>query len=208
MWSITKDYLPHLIFLKTLISSSCSSARSKCVSRSGIAQQTPIVYRQCYNLSINSSSTNDRNRIPWDEPGEGLKNGWLPRDMNWNFHDDEVQIDLDNKRYYYEAYCPNVPILHDEDDCTYCEPVESESESESESEPDHVPGTFVPSPQECAKYVDIIITGETDPEHAKAWGNFRFWGRIRLYDGLIVMVRESVSLFEFLYDHATPNRFP
>jgi hypothetical protein len=135
----------------------------------------------------------DCDRIPWEEPGEGLKNGWLPGDLEWSFHDNHVQIKCANKKYEYEAYDPIVPISHDEDECTYCDPVESDSEFDTEDDYDHDPGLFVPPLQECAKYVDIIITGETDTVHAKAWGNFKFWGRIRAYDGLIVMVRKSVS---------------
>ena len=41
-------------------------------------------------------------------------------------------------------------------------------------------------------FTDVILTGSTDAMHARAWGDFKFWGRIRPYDGLIVIRREWV----------------
>lgn len=40
---------------------------------------------------------------------------------------------------------------------------------------------------------DVIITGETEEHHAHAWGHYRWVGRVRLQDGFIVLLRESVS---------------
>ncbi|KAI5119262.1 hypothetical protein M0805_007265 [Coniferiporia weirii] len=40
---------------------------------------------------------------------------------------------------------------------------------------------------------DIIVTGETDPEHGRAWGSYRFVGRIRDRDGLVVLLRIPVE---------------
>ncbi|KAI0364114.1 hypothetical protein BV20DRAFT_983379 [Pilatotrama ljubarskyi] len=41
----------------------------------------------------------------------------------------------------------------------------------------------------CSGILDIIITGETLPRHALAYGNFRYYGRVRSWDGLVVLVR-------------------
>ncbi|KAI0673847.1 hypothetical protein C8Q78DRAFT_1068083 [Trametes maxima] len=42
---------------------------------------------------------------------------------------------------------------------------------------------------ECSGIQDIIITGEVLPQHAEAWHHYRFYGRVRKWDGLIVLVR-------------------
>ncbi|KAI0937449.1 hypothetical protein AcV5_005355 [Taiwanofungus camphoratus] len=44
----------------------------------------------------------------------------------------------------------------------------------------------------CNGIVDIIVTGETLPRHAQAWYDFRFYGRIRRWDGLVAIVRVPV----------------
>ncbi|GJJ13154.1 hypothetical protein Clacol_007405 [Clathrus columnatus] len=41
--------------------------------------------------------------------------------------------------------------------------------------------------------IDVIITGETDGMHGDAWNHFRFYGRIRKLDGLLVIVRVCPS---------------
>ncbi|KAI9069728.1 hypothetical protein FKP32DRAFT_1599723 [Trametes sanguinea] len=41
----------------------------------------------------------------------------------------------------------------------------------------------------CSGIVDIIITGETLTRHALAWGDYRIYGRVRSWDGLVVLVR-------------------
>ncbi|KAI0357969.1 hypothetical protein OH77DRAFT_1475866 [Trametes cingulata] len=41
----------------------------------------------------------------------------------------------------------------------------------------------------CSGILDIVITGETLPRHALAYGNFRYYGRVRSWDGLVVLVR-------------------
>ncbi|KAF8588315.1 hypothetical protein K439DRAFT_1658539 [Ramaria rubella] len=38
-------------------------------------------------------------------------------------------------------------------------------------------------------HIDVIITGETDYAHGKAWGAYTFYGRVRKLDGLVVLVR-------------------
>ncbi|OSD00575.1 hypothetical protein PYCCODRAFT_1370942 [Trametes coccinea BRFM310] len=41
----------------------------------------------------------------------------------------------------------------------------------------------------CSGILDIIITGETLTRHALAWGDYRIYGRVRSWDGLVVLVR-------------------
>ncbi|GBE77595.1 predicted protein [Sparassis crispa] len=44
----------------------------------------------------------------------------------------------------------------------------------------------------CNGIQDIIVTGETLPRHGQAWHHFRFYGRVRKWDGLIAIVRVPV----------------
>ncbi|SJL11037.1 uncharacterized protein ARMOST_14438 [Armillaria ostoyae] len=53
--------------------------------------------------------------------------------------------------------------------------------------------TYDASCSSQSNIVDIIVTGQTEPRHAAAWGDFDFIGRIRLADGLITLKRVSVS---------------
>ena len=113
----------------------------------------------------------------------------MPRNFSWRAYSDSVEIETDRGKITYEEYIPGVPLTHDEESCNYCDPVLDAGSS------DHHPGSFVPPEPKCSQYDDVVITGETDFEHAKAWGEFKFFGRVRSFDGLIVMVRISVSLF-------------
>ncbi|KAI0778862.1 hypothetical protein BD413DRAFT_601525 [Trametes elegans] len=47
---------------------------------------------------------------------------------------------------------------------------------------------------ECNGIQDIIITGEVLPRHGAAWHHYRFYGRVRRWDGLIVLVRIPTEL--------------
>jgi len=124
-----------------------------------------------------------------DEPGEGLKNAWFPRAAHIRQFSDNIKIDVDEDQYQYEMY-DSEPLWHEKDDCNYCD---SDDDDPDIDENYSYPGAFRPASYDCPKYLDIIITGETDIEHARAWGNYRFYGRIRPFDGLIVMVRESLT---------------
>ncbi|PIL29384.1 hypothetical protein GSI_09436 [Ganoderma sinense ZZ0214-1] len=44
----------------------------------------------------------------------------------------------------------------------------------------------------CSGILDIILTGETLHRHALAWGDFRIYGRVRAWDGLVVLVRTPI----------------
>ncbi|KAI0752946.1 hypothetical protein C8Q80DRAFT_1267409 [Daedaleopsis nitida] len=44
----------------------------------------------------------------------------------------------------------------------------------------------------CSGVMDIIVTGETPRKHALAWDDFHIYGRVRAWDGLIVLVRAPV----------------
>ncbi|KAH9950972.1 hypothetical protein B0H21DRAFT_776357 [Amylocystis lapponica] len=48
----------------------------------------------------------------------------------------------------------------------------------------------------CNGIQDIIVTGETLPRHGQAWHHFRFYGRVRKWDGLIAIVRVPAQIPE------------
>ncbi|KAI6097267.1 hypothetical protein EDD16DRAFT_1902612 [Pisolithus croceorrhizus] len=43
--------------------------------------------------------------------------------------------------------------------------------------------------RKCDGIMDIVLVGETDERHAQAWHPYRFYGRVREWDGLIALVR-------------------
>ncbi|KAL7285040.1 hypothetical protein ACG7TL_000131 [Trametes sanguinea] len=47
---------------------------------------------------------------------------------------------------------------------------------------------------DCNGIQDIIITGEVLPRHGEAWHHYRFYGRVRKWDGLVVLVRIPTRL--------------
>ncbi|TFY65478.1 hypothetical protein EVJ58_g1947 [Rhodofomes roseus] len=73
--------------------------------------------------------------------------------------------------------------VDDEDDYSEDEYTDDESEDELE---EYIHNT-------CNGVCDIIITGETLPRHGQAWNHYRFYGRVRKWDGLIALVRVPVE---------------
>ncbi|THH07597.1 hypothetical protein EW145_g3270 [Phellinidium pouzarii] len=51
---------------------------------------------------------------------------------------------------------------------------------------------------------DIVITGETDFDHGRAWGFYKFIGRIRDADGLVILLRFPVSV----HSQYNPGLYP
>ncbi|KAL4070309.1 hypothetical protein J3A83DRAFT_4095038 [Scleroderma citrinum] len=50
----------------------------------------------------------------------------------------------------------------------------------------------------CDGIMDIVLVGETDTRHAQAWHPYRFYGRVREWDGLIALMRVPVGVFPLL----------
>ncbi|KAI0095185.1 hypothetical protein BDY19DRAFT_902185 [Irpex rosettiformis] len=48
----------------------------------------------------------------------------------------------------------------------------------------------------CNGIQDIVITGETIHSHGQAWQHYRFYGRVRRWDGLVALVRKPTSIAE------------
>ncbi|GJE89645.1 hypothetical protein PsYK624_057490 [Phanerochaete sordida] len=48
----------------------------------------------------------------------------------------------------------------------------------------------------CDGVQDIMVVGETLPKHGQAWHHYRFYGRVRRYDGLVAIVRVPTFVSE------------
>ncbi|KAI0640141.1 hypothetical protein C8Q77DRAFT_1214451 [Trametes polyzona] len=83
----------------------------------------------------------------------------------------------------------------DENDPIHLSQLRLECDREAEAIVDELMSEGVPADYEeyieteCNGIQDIIITGEVLPHHGQAWHHYRFYGRVRKWDGLIVLVR-------------------
>ncbi|KAJ6548293.1 hypothetical protein B0H10DRAFT_2129417 [Mycena sp. CBHHK59/15] len=62
-----------------------------------------------------------------------------------------------------------------------------DADADEKPAPAHGPARVQP----CTGIQDIIFTGATDLRHGQAWNHFEFYGRVRLWDGLIGILRVS-----------------
>ena len=73
---------------------------------------------------------------------------------------------------------------------------ETESDSDSDSEfsesNDDLEATIEDGP--CNGVLDIVFTGHTEQRHGDAWCNYMYYGRLREWDGLIVLIGIPVCL--------------
>ncbi|PCH44499.1 hypothetical protein WOLCODRAFT_133275 [Wolfiporia cocos MD-104 SS10] len=67
------------------------------------------------------------------------------------------------------------------------EPQDDDSDGDTETADDVE--DIAAADRSCTGISDIIITGETLPRHGAAWNHYRFYGRVRQWDGLIAIVR-------------------
>ncbi|KAI9566351.1 hypothetical protein HD554DRAFT_2025645 [Boletus coccyginus] len=47
--------------------------------------------------------------------------------------------------------------------------------------------------RKCDGILDIVLVGETDLRHGQAWHHYKFFGRVREWDGLVALIRVPVS---------------
>jgi hypothetical protein len=133
------------------------------------------------------------------EWGDDVLNAWLPRSMHMVETGDELILDTRDDEGYaqrsryatyhagrsepYSPYWTGVRqrMLDAIDEDAYVE----EGEPEEDGTVEYVKRTpnFVK---------DIIITGETDGRHGDAWGHYTVVGRVRPWDGLVVLLRTPV----------------
>jgi hypothetical protein len=132
--------------------------------------------------------------------GDDVLNAWLPRDIDMVRTPDELVLtvrddDGNEQRCRYATYHagreePYAPYwadvrqrkLDEADEDEWMEEGEEDAEGNAE---------FVRRTPSFVK--DIIITGETDGRHGNAWGHYSVVGRIRPWDGLVILLRTPVS---------------
>ncbi|KLO17249.1 hypothetical protein SCHPADRAFT_179228 [Schizopora paradoxa] len=123
---------------------------------------------------------------------DGLLGAWLPKNSVLSEDRENSHLELyqpiSQSRRRYETYCL------------------------TEVGGVHYPGLVSNnSKQKPSGVADIVITGETDTNHAEAWGRFSFTGRVRLWDGLIALLRrptnpEDASLGTWIFrGYITPS---
>ncbi|KAG1725395.1 hypothetical protein EDB19DRAFT_1644065, partial [Suillus lakei] len=142
---------------------------------------------------------------------DGISNAWIPKGV-------EVTEDMvstlkfqhHDRTYTYEAYHPGSTNSHDEATCRGCQfrgtcdvvyrehddqflaersqgVVENDADVDvdvDESEDEEYCVT-----RKCNGVLDIALVGETDFKHGQAWNHYRFYGRVREWDGLVALVR-------------------
>jgi len=129
--------------------------------------------------------------------GEDVFNAWLPRDLRFTRRTGGLEIfdPSTGKNTWYETYRPDRTLpysaaacerLRKGSDPEWCNPnlpsvIQGDVEYEDEYE------DFV---EETSSGVqDIIITGETCERQGEAWGYYCYIGRVRSWDGLVVLLR-------------------
>ncbi|KII90076.1 hypothetical protein PLICRDRAFT_174867 [Plicaturopsis crispa FD-325 SS-3] len=100
---------------------------------------------------------------PLDQEDRGFVNAWLPSGFRWVETDDGIQVS-DNRGSFSAFYDTYRP------------------ENTRNATRDHYAGA-----------IDVIITGETGEAPGAAWGRYKFIGRVRPSDGLVVMLAEPFN---------------
>ncbi|OAX40985.1 hypothetical protein K503DRAFT_558481 [Rhizopogon vinicolor AM-OR11-026] len=109
--------------------------------------------------------------LPVNENGAGFENAFLPIGCQW--HETEAGVEFTGRNTSFKAY--------------YSPPRK-----------EHLDGDFIEGahgelkPSALGPF-DVIITGVTEERYAAAWGGYRYMGRIRPSDGLIVLLREPLD---------------
>ncbi|KAF8552044.1 hypothetical protein OG21DRAFT_1511976 [Imleria badia] len=137
-----------------------------------------------------------------DGLGEDIFNAWLPQDLNFIRRSDGLEIfdPSTGKNTWYETYHPGRSspysarareLLSNTLDREWCRQEASDSAMQEDTEEVDDYEDFV---EELPSGVqDIIITGETCERQGAAWGYYKFIGRVRAWDGLVVFLRIPMS---------------
>ncbi|KAG2130357.1 hypothetical protein DEU56DRAFT_467515 [Suillus clintonianus] len=109
--------------------------------------------------------------LPLEENEGAFENAFLPIGCRW--HETEAGIEFTGENMSFKAYY-SLPRQEHLD-------IGFVGRTACESRPS-AHGVF-----------DVIITGVTEDRYAAAWGGYRYMGRIRPSDGLIVLLREPLN---------------
>ena len=73
--------------------------------------------------------------------------------------------------------------------------IDDEDESASESEEEGSEWEMTVERGACHGVVDVAFTGLTEKHHGDAWCHYMYYGRLREWDGLVVLVGVPVSVY-------------
>ncbi|KIO07216.1 hypothetical protein M404DRAFT_998623 [Pisolithus tinctorius Marx 270] len=112
-------------------------------------------------------------------------------EMVFREHDAHFLEVLDNEL----AAAPLPDGMDDTEDMDVVDEEDAEEGDDAEDDPMSVDdGDELVVKRKCDGIMDIVLVGETDERHAQAWHPYRFYGRVREWDGLIALVRVPVSV--------------
>lgn len=129
--------------------------------------------------------------------GEDVLNAWLPRNTRIRRKVNGLQIFDPNtgKDTWYETYCPDRAqpystaacqrLLNESGMGLYHQSLSASTADDDEYE-DYAEVSL-------SGVLDIIITGETSEKQGEAWGYYSYIGRVRRWDGLVVLLRIPVD---------------
>jgi hypothetical protein len=132
---------------------------------------------------------------------DGVLGGWMP--PRWNVREDGEgatfwdPVTRQETRYALHTpgtrpYAPNVMRKLDELRASSCCGAEPRTPASAVDEGDRIDDDDVYEDtveHESSGVQDIVLLGETGAPHAAAWGDHVFVGRVRSWDGLVVLLR-------------------
>ncbi|KAF8840207.1 hypothetical protein BDN67DRAFT_968916 [Paxillus ammoniavirescens] len=137
---------------------------------------------------------------PSELGGEDIFNAWLPRDLRFTRRTDGLEIfdPSTGENTWYETYHPDRALPYSAAACErlrmrpepeWCSQSSTEIQEDTEDGDEYE--DFVE--EKSSGVQDIIITGETCEKQGEAWGYYSYIGRVRSWDGLVVLLRIAIN---------------
>jgi len=141
--------------------------------------------------------------------GDDVLNAWIPRGFTLQNLDEAIEVfdPTSGRHIRYETYHPDGAAPYSKAACeklrTPTIDIVDDQEEIADDYPSH-PGSVTEDDYlvngdddewsdhmslQCSGVADILVTGETTERHGDAWGHFTYIGRVRSWDGLIVLLR-------------------
>lgn len=136
---------------------------------------------------------------------DGMFNGFLPTNSMFTNSDLGRRVaisapSLDHEYLYHRHGKSSIP--HDPDTCQGCSLRQAEMERRVDMDMDNERECRETLPP-CTGVQDVIIRGSTDPNHAAAWNDYTYYGRVRKWDGMVIFVRlgpEKIVFYGYMTD--------
>ncbi|KIY65933.1 hypothetical protein CYLTODRAFT_445005 [Cylindrobasidium torrendii FP15055 ss-10] len=133
---------------------------------------------------------------------DGMANAFLPPQTSFHNRGEDVGISapgLDRTYDYHRLVEPS--LVHDPEACPGCIRREEKMREIWQQDIENEATRQVLPP--CTGVQDVVIRGDTDLKHTRAWGAFTIAGRVRQWDGLIVLMRRSTLATTIFYGYIT-----